>query len=173
MALNLEVEVVVCAFGTPTWVVERSHDAGAKVVSIVGTARAARRAILNGTDAIIGSGFEAGAHNGEVGLLTLLTQILEFAKVPVVGAGGIVNGAQIAAILTVGGSGVWVGTRFAATEESGTPQAHKDAIVEVEHDRTVRTLAMDALPSRLIRNRFTEVWNGHEAEICSSQNRVS
>ena len=46
------------------------------------------------------------------------------------------------------------------------PQAHKDAIVEVEHDRTVRTLAMDALPSRLIRNRFTEVWNGHEAEIC-------
>ena len=91
-----KVEVIACALGTPAWVVEECHARGVKVISMVGSARHAKAAIKAGTDVVVVQGTEGGGHTGDVGLITLLAEVLEFSPVPVVAAGGIVNGAQIA-----------------------------------------------------------------------------
>ncbi|MDA3644195.1 nitronate monooxygenase [Saccharopolyspora indica] len=165
IALDHGVEVIACALGTPAWVVEACHAKGAKVMSIVGQARHARSAIRNGTDVVIVQGTEGGGHTGDVGLITLLAEVLEFSTVPVVAAGGLVKGAQIAACLTMGAQGAWVGTRFLASQESGSEDVFKEAVVEAEYDSTLRSLLFDGLHVRMLRNRFTEVWEGHDDQL--------
>ncbi len=165
LSLDHGVEIIACALGTPAWVVEACHAKGAKVMSIVGQAKHARSAIRSGTDLIIVQGTEGGGHTGDVGLITLLAEVLEFSTVPVVAAGGLVKGAQIAACLTLGAQGAWVGTRFLATKESGSEDEFKEAVVEAGYDSTLRSLLFDGLHVRMLRNRFTEVWEGHENEL--------
>ncbi|MGC4250105.1 MAG: nitronate monooxygenase [Sphingobium sp.] len=165
IALSYGVEVIACALGTPAWVVEECHKRGAKVIGIVGKASHACSAIRNGADVIVVQGTEGGGHTGDVGLITLLAEVLEFATVPVVAAGGIVNGAQIAGVLTQGAQGVWVGTRFIGTEESSVGPNYKQSIVEAGYDSTIRSLLFDGLYVRQIKNRFTEVWDGKENEL--------
>lgn len=167
IALGHGVEVIACALGTPAWVVEACHAKGAKVISIVGLAKHARSAIRNGTDIVVVQGTEGGGHTGEVGLITLLAEVLEFSTVPVVAAGGLVKGAQIAACLTMGAQGAWVGTRFLASRESGSEDVFKDAVVEAGYDTTLRSQLFDGLHVRMLRNRFTEVWDGREDELSS------
>jgi NAD(P)H-dependent flavin oxidoreductase YrpB (nitropropane dioxygenase family) len=160
-----KVEVVACALGTPQWAVEECHAHGVKVIGIVGSAKHAKSAIRNGADVIVVQGTEGGGHTGDVGLITLLAEVLEFATVPVVAAGGIVNGSQIAGVLTQGAQGVWVGTRFINTFESSVGKNYKQSIVDAGYDSTIRSLLFDGLYVRQIRNRFTEVWEGHENEL--------
>jgi NAD(P)H-dependent flavin oxidoreductase YrpB (nitropropane dioxygenase family) len=165
IALNHGVEVIACALGTPAWAVEEAHARGAKVIGIVGKASHARSAIRNGADVIVVQGTEGGGHTGDVGLITLLAEVLEFATVPVVAAGGIVNGAQIAGVLTQGAQGAWIGTRFIGTEEASVGPNYKQSIVEAGYDSTIRSLLFDGLYVRQIKNRFTEVWEGKEDEL--------
>lgn len=160
-----KVEVVACALGTPKWAVDLCHEHGVKVISMVGSARHARSAIRAGTDVVVVQGTEGGGHTGDVGLITLLAEVLEFATVPVVAAGGIVNGAQIAAVLTQGAQGVWVGTRFIGTDEATVGPNYKQSIVEAGYGQTIRSLLFDGLYVRQLKNRFTEVWEGHEHEM--------
>jgi NAD(P)H-dependent flavin oxidoreductase YrpB (nitropropane dioxygenase family) len=94
-----------------------------------------------------------------------LAEVLEFSPVPVVAAGGIVNGSQIAGVLTQGAKGVWVGTRFIGSKESSVGAHYKESLVEAGYDSTVRSLLFDGLYVRMIKNRFTEVWEGHAEEI--------
>ena len=159
------VEAIACALGTPAWVVEACHSRGVRTLSIVGRASHARTAIQNGTDIVVVQGTEGGGHTGDVGLITLLAEVLDFATVPVVAAGGLVHGSQIAAVLTQGAAGAWVGTRFIATEEASVGENYKRSIVEAEHDSTIRSLIFDGLFVRQLRNRFTEVWSGHMDEV--------
>ncbi|WP_326536616.1 NAD(P)H-dependent flavin oxidoreductase [Pseudorhodoferax sp.] len=159
------IEVVACALGTPKWAVDACHAHGVKVIGIVGSARHAQSAIRNGADVVVVQGTEGGGHTGEVGLVTLLAEVLEFATVPVVAAGGIVQGAQIAGLLTQGAQGVWVGTRFINTLESSVGPNYKQAIADAGYDATIRSLLFDGLYVRQIRNRFTEVWEGHAADM--------
>lgn len=160
-----KVDVVACALGTPKWACDACHEHGVKVIGIVGKAAHARSAIRNGADIIVVQGTEGGGHTGDVGLLTLLAEVLEFATVPVVAAGGIVNGAQIAAVLTLGAQGVWMGTRFIGTQESSVGPNYKQSILDAGYDQTIRSLLFDGLYVRQLRNRFTEVWEGHEDEM--------
>jgi NAD(P)H-dependent flavin oxidoreductase YrpB (nitropropane dioxygenase family) len=160
-----KVEVVACALGTPKWAVDACHEHGVKVIGIVGSARHAKSAIRNGADVIVVQGTEGGGHTGDVGLITLLAEVLDFATVPVVAAGGIVKGSQIAGVLTQGAQGVWVGTRFINTPESSVGPNYKQSIVDAGYDSTIRSLLFDGLYVRQIRNRFTEVWEGHENEM--------
>ncbi|MBK8960737.1 MAG: nitronate monooxygenase [Proteobacteria bacterium] len=160
-----KVEVVACALGTPKWAVDACHEHGVKVISVVGKAAHARSAIRNGADVVVVQGTEGGGHTGDVGLITLLAEVLEFATVPVVAAGGIVNGAQVAAALTQGAQGVWLGTRFISTPESSVGPNYKQSIVDASYDSTIRSLLFDGLYVRQIRNRFTEVWEGREHEM--------
>ncbi|MEP3330357.1 nitronate monooxygenase [Sedimentitalea sp.] len=160
-----KVEVVACALGTPKWVVDACHANGVKVISLVGKASHAKSAIRNGTDIVVVQGTEGGGHTGDVGTITLLAEVLEFATVPVVAAGGIVNGSQIAGVLTQGAQGVWIGTRFIGSQEASVGQNYKESIVEAGYDQTIRSLLFDGLYVRQIKNRFTEVWEGKEDEL--------
>jgi len=160
-----DVEVIACALGTPKWVVDECHARGVKVISVVGKATHAKSAIAAGTDLVVVQGTEGGGHTGDVGLITLLAEVLEFSPVPVVAAGGIVNGSQIAGVLTQGAKGVWIGTRFIATQESSVGANYKQSLVDAGYDSTVRSLLFDGLYVRMIKNRFTEVWEGHSGEI--------
>ena len=159
------VEVVACALGTPKWAVDACHAHGVKVISVVGKAAHAKSAIRNGTDVVVVQGTEGGGHTGDIGLITLLAEVLEFATVPVVAAGGIVKGSQIAGVLTQGAQGVWVGTRFIGTKEASVGDNYKKAILQAEGDCTIRSLLFDGLYVRQLRNRFTDVWEGHESEM--------
>jgi NAD(P)H-dependent flavin oxidoreductase YrpB (nitropropane dioxygenase family) len=165
IALDQGVEIIVCGLGTPVDVVEKCHSRGATVMSIVGTARAARKVINNGTDVVIIQGTEGGGHSGDVGTLVLLAEVLDFATVPVVAAGGIATGSQIAGALVTGADGVWIGTRFIATAEAGCQDVYKEAVVEAGPNSTLRTPRFDGLHVRQLRNRFTDVWDGHENEM--------
>ncbi|WP_302479410.1 NAD(P)H-dependent flavin oxidoreductase [Burkholderia lata] len=160
-----KVEVIACALGTPAWVVDECHARGVKVISMVGSARHAKTAIKAGTDVVVVQGTEGGGHTGDVGLITLLAEVLEFSPVPVVAAGGIVTGAQIAAVLTQGAQGVWVGTRFIGSQEATVGPNYKQSIVEAGYDQTIRSLLFDGLYVRQLKNRYTEVWEGHEDEM--------
>lgn len=160
-----KVEVIACALGTPKWAVDACHERGVKTISVVGKASHAKSAIRNGTDIVVVQGTEGGGHTGDVGLNLLLAEVLEFATVPVVAAGGIVNGAQIAGLLTAGAQGAWVGTRFIATPESSVGPNYKQSIIEAGYDQTIRSLLFDGLYVRQIKNRYTEVWEGHEDEM--------
>lgn len=165
ICFRYEVEVIACALGTPKWVVDECHARGVKVLSMVGSARHARSAIKAGADVVVVQGTEGGGHTGDVGLITLLAEVLDFATVPVVAAGGIVNGSQIAGVLTQGAQGAWVGTRFIATHESSVGANYKQSIVEAGYDQTIRSLLFDGLYVRQLRNRFTEVWEGRENDL--------
>ncbi len=87
------------------------------------------------------------------------------ATVPVVAAGGIATGSQIAGPLVTGADGVWIGTRFIATAEAGCQDVYKEAVVEAGPNSTLRTPHFDGLHVRQLRNRFTDVWDGHENEM--------
>ena len=159
------VEVIACALGTPAWAVEHAHSWGAKTISMVGRASHARSAIRNGTDVVVVQGTEGGGHTGDIGLITLLQEVLDFSTVPVVAAGGLVTGAQIAGVLTQGAAGAWIGTRFINTVESSVGPNYKQSIVEADHDSTIRSLLFDGLHVRQLQNRFTEVWIGREDQM--------
>jgi len=167
IALSHGVEVIACALGSPRWVVQACHAHRAKVMSIVGLAKHAKSALRNGADVIVVQGTDGGEHTGEIGLLTLLAEVLSFSTVPVVAAGGIATGRQIAGCLVQGASGVWMGTRFVATQESRAVGNHKTAIVEAGNDATLRSGIFDGLPMRQLRNRFTDAWDGHYNELSS------
>ncbi|MFG3098124.1 nitronate monooxygenase [Streptomyces sp. NPDC048202] len=125
-------------------------------------ARAVERA---GADAVIAQGIEAGGHQGThrdlaendgtgLGLLSLVTQVAQAVEIPVVAAGGIMRGAQIAAVLAAGATAAQLGTAFLATPESGAPDAHKRALTDPVFPRTELTRAFSGRPARALTNRF-------------------
>ena len=111
MAVILEegVPVFVGALGSPGFVAQRFHDAGAVVMSVVGSTKQAVQVARDGADVVIAQGTEGGGHTGHVGTMALLPQVLDAVDVPVVAAGGIGDGRGLAAALVMGCEAVWVG----------------------------------------------------------------
>ncbi len=143
--------------------VERCHAAGIVVMLQVGSAQEARSAAAAGVDVIVAQGVEAGGHVcGQVGLLPLLPTIVEaVAPTPVLAAGGIVNGRGLAAALSLGAAGVWVGTRFVASAESEAHPEYKQRLLRACETDTVRSELSRVewpphAPHRLIRNALTD-----------------
>lgn len=164
----IQKDVAGVAFGlyTPEWAADRVHDNGSVVLSLVGRTKHAVSAVANGADYIIAQGTEAGGHTGHVSTLSIVPRIRAAVDVPVVAAGGIVTGEQVLAALSLGAVGVWMGTRFVVTRESGADTAHKNRIVAADHDAaTVHSELFDGLALRGLRNRLTEAWVGAEHEI--------
>jgi enoyl-[acyl-carrier protein] reductase II len=116
-------------------------------------------------DVIIASGHEAERHVGRIGTAVLVPQVVDAVDVPVVAAGGLVDGRGLVAALAFGAVGVWMGTRFVATREAYAHDNYKNKIVEINEEGTVVTRAHSGKPCRLIRNKFTQEWEGREAEI--------
>jgi NAD(P)H-dependent flavin oxidoreductase YrpB (nitropropane dioxygenase family) len=157
------VPVFVGALGSPGFVADRFHEAGATVISIVGSTKQAVAVAKDGADIVIAQGTEGGGHTGHVGTMALLPQVLDAVDVPVVAAGGIADGRGMAAALLMGCQAVWVGTRFLATDEAGIEGWQKAGIVAAADQSPVISRAYTGKRFRMLPNDWTRAWD--EAEL--------
>jgi nitronate monooxygenase/enoyl-[acyl-carrier protein] reductase II len=170
VTLEARPAAVSFALGDPGALVERARSVGAKVIHQVHTVAQAREAADLGVDLVIAQGNEAGGQGlvAGVGALALVPQVVDaVAPIPVLVAGGVADGRGLAAGLVLGAAGANVGTRFLASEESGTSEAWKQRIVDAESDETVRFETWSAfmpvasgyaVVPRVIRTEFIERW---------------
>jgi enoyl-[acyl-carrier protein] reductase II len=149
------VRIVFTSAGHPGKFIDLLKSNNVKVVHVVPSVKHALKAEEVGCDAVVGEGVEAGGHNGinETTTLTLIPQLVDAIKIPVIAAGGIADGRGILAALSLGAEGVQIGTRFAATVESSAHQNYKQKIVEAKDDGTVLTLKKIGLV-RMLKNDF-------------------
>jgi nitronate monooxygenase len=166
---------VMLSFGDPRPFAHAIRASGAKLICQVQNLAQAHEAVEAGADVIVAQGTEAGGHGQSEPLFTLLPQVVDACPdIPVVAAGGIADGRVVAAAMVFGAEGVLMGTRFYACQEAaGHPEA-KRRIVAARGGDTVRSIVFDLsrrnrwpepYTGRVIRNRLTERWVGHEAEL--------
>jgi enoyl-[acyl-carrier protein] reductase II len=160
-----KIPVIVSGLGNPAGIIDRAHNDGVVVMSLCGNVKQARRLEASGVDVIIAQGHEAGGHTGRIGTMTLVPQIVDAVRVPVLAAGGLADGRGLLAAIALGAEGVWLGSRFVASVEAFAHPNYKNKIVEIDEEGTTITRCHSGKPCRLIRNRFTESWVGREAEI--------
>ena len=159
------IPVIVSGLGNPAGIVPQTRKQGVVVMSLCGNVKQARRLEASGVDVIIAQGHEAGGHTGRIGTMTLVPQIVDAVRVPVLAAGGLADGRGLLAALALGAEGVWMGSRFVASIEAYAHSNYKNKIVEIDEEGTTITRCHSGKPCRLIRNRFTESWVGREADI--------
>jgi enoyl-[acyl-carrier protein] reductase II len=140
----------------PTVSLLKEH--GIKVLPVVPTVRHALRLEAEGADAIIASGCEAGGHVGEITTLSLIPQVVDAVKVPVIAAGGIADARGFVSALALGACGVQIGSRFVASSESIAPDILKEKILQASAEDTVVTTMRTGWTVRCIKSRFTEEW---------------
>lgn len=154
-----KVPLFAAGLGDPAWVVPIAHAAGIKVLGLSGSARNALRQRAAGVDLIVAQGSEAGGHTGTVGTMVVVPEVVDaVAPTPVLAAGGIVDGRGIAAALALGAQGVWIGTAFLASAESGIYPEHKDQIVASRSHEFIVTRAYTGKTARDVKNPFIERW---------------
>ncbi|MGH9036138.1 MAG: NAD(P)H-dependent flavin oxidoreductase, partial [Acidimicrobiia bacterium] len=168
--------VVALSFGEPKPWLDQAKAAGARVMCQVQNYDDAALAVDAGADILVAQGTEAGGHTGTMSLLPFLAGVVaRYPHLPVLAAGGIADGRTLAASLTAGADGAWLGTAFLATTEAvEVYDIHKELIVESDGSDTVFTRAYDivsglawpaAIGERVRRNRFTDQWIEREAEL--------
>jgi len=132
---------------------------------VCGAVKHAVKAEQAGCDAVICQGGEGGGHTGLVGTLPLVAQAVEAVKIPVVAAGGLYDGRGLAAALSLGAVGVWMGTRFIASQEAHAGQMYRDVIVEATDEDTVRTRSYSGKPMRVKKNAWVDDWEKRPQDI--------
>jgi len=159
--------VFVAGLGVPGEVVDLCHANGLLVVNMCGKVDHARRALDAGCDMVVAQGTEAGGHTGQVATLPLVPQIVDAVgdTIPVVAAGGIVDGRGLAAALALGADGEWMGTRFIATPEARGVIGYKDALLAAAEDRTVISRAFSGKTMRVLRNEYTQFFEDNPGEL--------
>ena len=157
----------VAGLGIPRDVIDLCHDNNVLVGSMCGKVRHAIGAVEAGCDIVIAQGTEGGGHTGTVATMALVPQVVDAVgdRVPVVAAGGIVDGRGLAAALSLGAAGVWVGTRFIATPEAYGPRGYKEKLVAAREDDTVISRGYTGKTCRVLRNSYTQYWEEHPDEL--------
>ncbi len=159
--------VFVAGLGVPRDVVEQCHDFGLLVINMCGKVDHAKRAVEAGCDIVVAQGTEAGGHTGQVATMPLVPQIVDAVSdaVPVVAAGGITDGRGLAAALSLGADGVWIGTRFIATPEARAVTGYKDALIATHEDGTTISRAYSGKTMRVVRNLYTAFYDEHPTDL--------
>lgn len=159
-----KVSLIANALGTPpAEMITHIHEAGRKVAALCGSPKQARKHADAGVDIIIAQGGEGGGHCGEVGSIVLWPQVVkEVAPIPVLAAGGIGSGQQIAAALALGTQGAWTGSQWLMVEESENTAVQQAAYVSASSRDTVRSRSFTGKPCRMLRNDWTEAWEKPE-----------
>ncbi len=166
------VKVVFTSAGNPALLTRRFKDIGITVVHVVSSTKFALKAEAAGVDAVVVEGFEAGGHNGrdETATMVLVPAVCRAVKIPVIAAGGIATGAQIAAAFALGAEGVQMGTRFALCDESSASDAFKERCRSLAEGGTMLTLKKSG-NIRMVKN---ELYERIEAAIdgCASADEI-
>ena len=160
VAFTHDIRLIASALGPPpSDLVDRAHDHDVLVAALAGTTQHARRHAAAGVDLIVAQGTEAGGHTGEVATMVLVPEVVDAVDpVPVLAAGGIARGRQIAAALALGAEGVWCGSVWLTTEEAETPPVVKDKFLAASSSDTVRSRSMTGKPARMLRTAWTDEW---------------
>ena len=160
IALAHPIKLIANALGSPPKdVIDQAHEHGVKVAALAGKAVHAQRHVNNGVDIVVAQGYEAGGHTGEIATMVLVPEVVDaVAPVPVLAAGGIGSGRQIAAALALGAQGVWLGSLWLTTAESNSSPAVLQAYLEATSADTVRSRCYTGKPARMLRNAWTDAW---------------
>jgi len=140
--------------------IERTKAEGRLIGALAGAAQHAERHVNAGVDLIVAQGYEAGGHTGEIGTMVLIPEIVDaVGDVPVLGAGGIGRGRQMAAAMALGAQGVWCGSVWLTTEEAETHPVVKDKLLAASSADTVRSRSRTGKPARQLKSAWTEEWD--------------
>jgi nitronate monooxygenase len=183
VVIEERVPVFSSHFGAPDAIVMRALKAnGTRIISTATTVEEARELEAAGVDAIIAQGSEAGGHRGtfsapankaEIGTLALVPQVVDAVAVPVIAAGGIMDGRGIAAALMLGASGVQMGTAFVPCPETGVDPVYVERLLDAEAGDAVLTDAFSGRPMRLLRNRLVDLLDQHRAQRLAFPEQLS
>lgn len=158
---HANVKLLVNALGPPpAYVVERAHAAGIWVGALAGSVAHAKKQVAMGVDVIIAQGTEAGGHTGEISTMVLVPDVVDAVgdRVPVLAAGGIGCGRQMAAALALGAQGAWTGSIWLTVAEADTNPASLENLLAAESRDAVRSRSMTGKPARQLRTAWTEAW---------------
>ncbi len=155
-----KTRLVASALGPPPpHFIERSHDVGIPVAALAGSVEHARKHAQAGADLIVAQGTEAGGHTGMIATMVLVPEVVDaVAPVPVLAAGGIARGRQLAAGMALGADGVWCGSVWLTTEEAETVPAVKEKFLRAGLGDTVRSRSLTGKPARMLRTAWTDEW---------------
>lgn len=170
---NAQIEVIldhaptvyVAGLGVPSpEFIARGHAKGMKFMGVAGQSRHVAKLRAAGVDAIVAQGHDGGGHNSPIGTMALIPQAVDTAgDLPVIAAGGISDGRGVAAAFMLGALGVWIGTRFLATEEANLPRFQKEAIMAAADRDTMVSRSVSGKPARMIRGKWAEFYERGEA----------
>jgi len=172
VALKHPIKLIANALGSPpNDVIEQAHGVGVAVAALAGSAKHAARHVANGVDIVIAQGQEAGGHTGEIGSVVLWPEIVDaVGDTPVLAAGGIGDGRQVAAALALGAAGVWMGSVWltAAEYDLGVRGGDgrsviQDGLLAATSSDTVRRRIYSGKPARLLKSRWTDAWDAEDA----------
>lgn len=170
VCLELGIKIFFTSAGSPKKYTPMLKSNGCTVVHVTSTPDLAKKCEDAGVDAVVAEGFEAGGHNGrdEITTLVLIPQVVDAVKIPVIAAGGIADGRQMAAAMMLGASGVQIGSRFAATIESSAHQNFKQAIISASPTATMLSMKK-TVPVRLLKNKFYDEINKLEERCATAE----
>jgi NAD(P)H-dependent flavin oxidoreductase YrpB (nitropropane dioxygenase family) len=167
VAFRHPIKLIANALGVPPkFMIDRAKAAGIPVAALVGAKEHAVKQVLAGVDVIVAQGTEAGGHCGEVTTMVLVPEVIEairsIREVPVLAAGGIVTGRQMAAAVALGAAGAWTGSVWLTTEEAETAPHTVQKLLAASSRDTVRSKGRTGKPSRQLRSAWTEAWDDED-----------
>ena len=168
VAFRHPIKLIASALGTPpAFMIERARGAGVPIAALVGAREHAVKQVNAGVDILVAAGTEAGGHCGEVTTMVLVPEVIEairpIREVPVLAAGGIVTGRQMAAAIALGAAGAWTGSVWLTTEEAETAPYTKQKMIAATSRDTIRSRSRTGKPSRQLRSAWTQAWESDAA----------
>ena len=160
VALKHPIKLLANALGPPPEdVIETAHAQNVYMAALVGRASQAIKQKEAGVDVVIASGYEAGGHTGEVTSMVLIPEVVDaVAPTPVLAAGGIGTGRQVAAALALGAEGVWTGSIWLGVSESNTGQSMQEKLLAATSSDTIRSRSLSGKPARQLKTKYIEAW---------------
>jgi NAD(P)H-dependent flavin oxidoreductase YrpB (nitropropane dioxygenase family) len=164
VAFAHRIRLVANALGpAPDFMIEGAHERAIAVAALVGSPQHAERQMSSGVDVVVAQGYEAGGHTGEISTMVLVPQVVDtVAPLPVLAAGGIADGRQVAAALALGAQGVWCGSVWLTTPEAETHPAVKEKMLRATSRDTLRSRSTTGKPARQLRSAWTDAWEAPE-----------
>ena len=162
VALTHRVRLVANALGAPpAEMIKAAHAADVPVAALAGKREHAERHVAAGVDVVVAQGYEAGGHTGEIATMVLVPEIVDaVAPLPVLAAGGIARGRQMAAAMALGAQGVWTGSVWLTTAEAETHPVVKEKFLTATSSDTIRSRSITGKPARQLKSAWTEAWDG-------------